>query len=118
MSKKQISMDISEAELLAESQNQDDDYQIILDQQTTPDESGYNGWSNYETWAVNLWLTNDQATYQMVSSLPSAEAIKDFVSQWRHQVCLPSGLFADLLTTSLQRVNWYEIYDGLHEEDD
>jgi len=21
-----------------------------------PDEQGYNGWTNYETWAVNLWL--------------------------------------------------------------
>ena len=23
----------------------------------------YNGWSNYETWAVNLWLDNDQYSY-------------------------------------------------------
>ena len=22
---------------------------------------GYNGWPNYETWAVNLWLGNDEA---------------------------------------------------------
>ena len=26
------------------------------------DETGYNGWTNYETWCVNLWMTNDEWT--------------------------------------------------------
>ena len=25
-------------------------------------EDGYNGWRNYPTWAVNLWLSNDEPT--------------------------------------------------------
>jgi hypothetical protein len=25
----------------------------------------YNGWSNYETWNVALWLDNEQGTYNM-----------------------------------------------------
>lgn len=77
----------------------------------------YNGWTNYETWCVNLWLTNDQASYFTICSLPDAEAIKDYVDQLR---CYEevSGMFADLLTSALQSVNWHEIYDGLHEEDD
>lgn len=27
------------------------------------DEQGYSGWANYETWAVALWLDNDQGSY-------------------------------------------------------
>ena len=30
------------------------------------DEKGYNGWTNYETWCVNLWLDNDEGTQNMV----------------------------------------------------
>src|SRR5438477_252131 len=27
------------------------------------DEKRYNGWLNYETWAVNLWLSNEQGSW-------------------------------------------------------
>jgi hypothetical protein len=26
----------------------------------------YNGWSNYQTWNVMLWLDNDQGSYYLV----------------------------------------------------
>ncbi len=29
----------------------------------TTKEDRYNGWTNYETWAVSLWIDNDHATY-------------------------------------------------------
>ena len=25
----------------------------------------YNGWYNYETWCVNLWMDNDQGSHEM-----------------------------------------------------
>jgi hypothetical protein len=27
-------------------------------------QEGYNGWANYETWCVHLWMTNDEGSYR------------------------------------------------------
>ena len=60
----------------------------------------YNGWTNYETWNVNLWLNNDQGTYDFIVELAKqyaddapmlAQALEAFVdsfSQSLKQVCL------------------------------
>jgi hypothetical protein len=32
----------------------------------------YNGWSNYETWVTNLWLTNDENTYAQCREIAEA----------------------------------------------
>src|SRR4051812_45468653 len=29
----------------------------------------YNGWANYETWAVALWLDNEQSSYERVREM-------------------------------------------------
>lgn len=40
----------------------------------------YNGWKNYPTWAVNLWLCNDESLYHETLERTS-EAIRDSVSE-------------------------------------
>jgi len=93
---------------------------------TMPDEQGYNGWTNYETWCVNLWLTNDQELYHYAMMFDSADSLRqaiidDVYNLIDDQSTIDTNIammFQNLLIASLQSVNWYEIYDSLHGEDE
>ena len=95
----------------------------------------YNGWTNYETWAVKLWMDNDEGSYnywreatleawahpvenQLIDSrkdraaIALAERLKD-----EHEDGVPETLngsvYADLMNAALGEVNWREIADAL-----
>lgn len=76
----------------------------------------YNGWKNRETWAANLWLTNDEASYQEVeeiirradSQYDAAQALKDMVED-ANPLQGKASLFSDLLTGALSEVDWLEV---------
>ena len=77
----------------------------------------YNGWTNRETWVVNLWLTNGECYYHELRSIvknfdsnEQAEELKQYV-HWIIDVD-DSSMTSDLLSTSLGRVNWYEIAEN------
>jgi hypothetical protein len=88
----------------------------------------YNGWTNYETWVVNLWLDNSQESQAYINEIAqsyysSAESDKTFTRlenaalamkyelQEIHEANAPevTGVYADMLNASLRSVNWYEI---------
>lgn len=86
--------------------------------------SDYNGWTNYETWNVALWLDNDEGGYgywneQADEALERArgdkdEATSELASQLSDSLSenapdLGSSCYADLLSAALSEVNWYEI---------
>lgn len=96
---------------------------------------GYNGWSNYETWNVALWMDNDgsdaywreraQECFDATdeddtTEARKAEATNDLAKeiQAQHEEGMPelSGTFADLLGAALSSVNWYEIAEHMIDD--
>jgi len=91
----------------------------------------YNGWSNYPTWAVNLWLSNDEGLYSetldrvahvtdgycfdqyTTENVPGqvANVLRDWV---RDELTpdLGATFAADLLGYALDCVDWYEVADA------
>ena len=78
----------------------------------------YNGWGNRETWVVNMWLTNDQCYYDELCDITrnfdmtdeQVEELEWYV-HWLIDINELASMTSDLLTTSLGRVNWYEIIE-------
>ncbi len=79
------------------------------------DDKTYNGWTNYETWNVALWLDNDQGTHEQCHDMAKdarsesdlAAQLKDMVHEWAPD--LGASLFSDLLSAALGEVDWREI---------
>ncbi|HIG58267.1 MAG TPA: hypothetical protein EYQ21_02540 [Flavobacteriales bacterium] len=91
----------------------------------------YNGWTNYETWCVSLWLDNDNvegaddlyvlANDKTESLYNKSQMLKSEVSELRHEFegnLGFYGMFSDLLTGALDKVNWREIIEFHIEEDE
>ena len=81
----------------------------------------YNGWTNRETWIVNLWLTNEESYYHelcaIINNSPSgeqAEEIERYV-HWLVDTDECASITSDLLSASLARVDWYEIAESNRE---
>lgn len=75
----------------------------------------YNGWTNYETWLVALWLNGDQANYYALEELKAesesesskAERLEELTKELYEFEA--TGLVADFVNTAFSRVNWLEI---------
>ncbi len=106
---------------------------------TNPDEIGYQGWANYETWAVYTFLTKDELTYRFwqaraahwkgqpsrsdVFTKPESARfnLADELKE-RHEEALDhrlgdtADLWYDLAAAALSEVLWADIADKLLAE--
>lgn len=104
--------------------------------------SGYNGWTNYETWVVNLWMDNEEGSHDYWVRMARyiyeheaeeqkhfsqmedatcllAEHIKDHYADAKDEILeemkLTASVWADLLGAALSETNWTEIAKHLLE---
>ena len=76
----------------------------------------YNGWTNKETWLVNVWL-GDYFQQDMEEGQDiCATYIKDTINNMMADLPPQAGLFADLLNCAVSEVNCYEL--AAHYADD
>ena len=97
----------------------------------------YNGWKNYETWTVGLWIDNDPGLWANFSEVAQwsfdstdpdepledrridarndlAEEMKDSFREQADELA-GASVFADLLGSALDMVDWQEIAEHLLE---
>lgn len=99
----------------------------------------YNGYENYETWAVSLWLGSDRGSYESMNELakscladevaagaPNKEIVRlatyklagvlrDLVEYESNPLIDEASLYSDLLGSALGMVSWHEVAEGLIE---
>jgi len=82
-------------------------------------EQTYNGWTNYPTWCVNLWLANDEGLYEqaceLTRPLQTRSAVADALRGWVRDELAPdlgATFAADLLGYALDHVDWHELADA------
>lgn len=96
----------------------------------------HNGWTNYETWNIKLWMDNEANTQEYWrdrainwlsisiadnvftkeerATLDLADEIRDEFNEGMPD--LGCSTYADLLNGAMSEVNWYEIAKSLIED--
>jgi hypothetical protein len=95
----------------------------------------YNGWANYETWNVKLWIDALRAYWHEQArtcwsgaaaneyTTKSQRALYDLADRLKTEITaaapdLGESLFGDMLLAALGKVHWDEIADSLLSEID
>ena len=93
----------------------------------------YNGWKNYETWLIALWIDNEQRLQEearMIAryaarknlgddTLPAlADGLKQWVEDWHdvYAVSEKGGFVSDLLNAAMSEIDWYELAEHYLED--
>lgn len=71
----------------------------------------YQGWTNWDTWNVHLWITNEALTYRFARSCKDPEGLMWLILGDDYLQEMP--LYHD---TKFYRVNWQEIHDSINKK--
>lgn len=72
----------------------------------------YQGYKNYETWNVSLWLNNDESLYHITLGMNQRE-VKDYVTT----LFVMRRKFGDLTKkVELNRVDWAEVAESIQND--
>lgn len=93
----------------------------------------YNGWKNYETWNVALWIDNERGSYdearemarqawerattengltrKKIAVVRLAEQVREWVNGM-NPLAGQASMFTDLLNAALSEVDWHEIAES------
>ena len=84
----------------------------------------YNGYPNYQTWNVSLWLDNDEGTYRFFREVVKetrptewelSNQLKDYVEE-SNPLSDNASMFSDLLGHALDNVDYHEIAENILSE--
>lgn len=103
--------------------------------------TGYQGWTNYETWTTRLWIDNCERSYRywrqvtrdVIEASPRCEeVVKGYwtlaearrillanrlsTDLWERSPRLGATMYADLLSAAFDEIDWMEIADSLLED--
>jgi hypothetical protein len=80
----------------------------------------YNGWTNKETWLLNVWYMDDMPSYfadsqqYEVDPYELEETIRFITEESEALSQLPSGLLSDFINDAWSEVNWFELSEALN----
>jgi hypothetical protein len=79
----------------------------------------YNGYTNHETWLVNLWMEEPLRELiqsdEMINNRHMYDLVYEYI-EMKNGFMNPASLRKDLIRSALGSVNWRELYD-LYTED-
>ena len=90
--------------------------------------SKYNGWTNYETWNFNLWITNEEPDYEYALELAFDSEheyeLSKKLESWAEDMAddvlrsyeYAHGFIKDMVNSSVKEVNFYEVATHLWED--
>ena len=76
----------------------------------------YNGWTNYETWKVNLELLDGVTAKDLFGRKCEGEEVQEYIEDLTYDQCQPRSFSGDCVLLFLSNVNWDEIAEHLNED--